>query len=112
MDIDIRIGKEALTLNIENPHRFDFPQVLQSIVDFGAQKGIDIKEIGIPQLIPRMIRGVAGCEGGCPSDAKGVVREGFRNFHLSYIEGGILKAVYRAAHGESLEIRIFPEFDE
>jgi hypothetical protein len=111
MDIDISIGRESLTINIENPHRFDLSRVVRDVADFGASRGIDIKELGIEKLIPRMIRGVAGCEGGCPSDAKGVVRDGFRNFTLSYVEGGILKAVHSPAEGEPLEIKVFPEFD-
>lgn len=111
MDIDISIGKESLTINIENPHRLDLPRIMQDIVHFGTKKGIDITKLGIEHLIPRMIKGVAGCEGGCPSDAKGVVREGFRNFSLSYVEGGILKAVHSSGNGELLEIKVFPEFD-
>jgi hypothetical protein len=111
MDIDISIGRESITINIENPHRIDLPEVMRSIVDFGAKKGIDIGELGVERLIPRMIRGVAGCEGGCPSDAKSVVREGFRKFKLSYVEGGILKAVHSSGNGDPLEIKVFPEFD-
>jgi len=111
MDIDISIGRESLTINIENPHRFDLPRIMRNVADFGSSKGVDLKKLGIEQLIPRMIRGVAGCEGGCPSDAKGVVREGFKDFTLSYVEGGILKAVHSPVRGEPLEIKIFPEFD-
>lgn len=111
MEIDISIGKESLTINIENPHRFDLAQVMRNVLEFGRDKGVDIKELRIDQLIPRMIRGVAGCEGGCPSDAKSVVREGFGNFDLSYVEGGILKAVQPLDNGKPLEIKIFPDFN-
>ncbi|RJQ49998.1 MAG: hypothetical protein C4538_00915 [Nitrospiraceae bacterium] len=111
MDIDIRIGKESLTINIENPHRFDLTQIIRNIIDFGRKKGLDIQDLRVEQLIPRMIRGVAGCEGGCPSNAKNVAKEGFGNFNLSYVEGGILKAVYSLSNGDPFEIKVFPEFN-
>jgi len=111
MEIDISIGKESLTISIENPHRFDLSRVIRDVADFGKDKGIDIKELSIEQLIRRMIRGVAGCEGGCPSDAKSVVREGFGNFDLSYVEGGILTAVHPLGSGGPLQIKVFPGFD-
>lgn len=110
MDIDIRIGRESLTINIENPHRFDLTQVITNIADFGKKRGLSIQDLRVEQLLPRMIRGVAGCEGGCPSNAKSVAREGFGNFELSYVEGGILKAVHAFGNGDPLEIKVFPEF--
>ncbi len=111
MDIDVSINNESITINIENPHRFDLSQVTERIVDFGMKQGISLSELRIEKLIPRMIRGVAGCEGGCPSDAKGLVREGFGDFNLSYIEGGILSAVHGLENGKSLSVKIFPEFN-
>jgi hypothetical protein len=57
-----------------------------------------------------MVRGVAGCEGGCPSNARSLVRAGFRDYHLDYVEGGILTAAREVAPGERLVIKIFPEF--
>ena len=57
-----------------------------------------------------MIRGVAGCEDGCPSDAKRLVSEGFGGFNLSYIEGGILSAVKTTDDGKEISVRIFPDF--
>jgi hypothetical protein len=111
MDIDISIGKESFTINIDNPYHFDLSAVMRNVVDFGKDRGMDIKGLRIEQLIPRMIRGVAGCEGGCPSDAKSFIREGFGNFNLSYVEGGILKAEHPLDNGERLQIKVFPEFD-
>ena len=73
--------------------------------------GIDLKPFNIEDLIPRMIRGVAGCEGGCPSDAMRMVREGFGKFKLEYVEGGILTAVQTLESGKPLEVKIFPDFD-
>lgn len=111
MDIDISIGNETLTINVENPHNFNVSHVIKSIVDFGLKSGIDITGLKIEKLIPRMVRGVAGCEGGCPSHAKSLVKQGLGDFSLSYIEGGILSAVHNLENGKPLEVKIFPEFD-
>ena len=111
MDIGVSIGKESLNINIENPLRFNISPVIKSIIDFGMKVGVDLTGLKIETLIPRMVRGVAGCEGGCPADAKNLVREGFGNFRLSYIEGGILSADYNLEDGRSLSVRIFPEFN-
>jgi hypothetical protein len=111
MDINVSIGNESLTIKVENPHRFNVSRVIGSIVDFGLKFGIDLAGLKIERLIPRMIRGVAGCEGGCPADAKNLVRQGFGDFRLSYIEGGILSAVCTLENGKPLNLKIFPEFD-
>ena len=58
-----------------------------------------------------MIKGVAGCEGGCQEDKKNLVRQGFGDFTLSYVEGGILTAACKLSNGTPLEVKIFPEFD-
>ncbi|MBI4655025.1 MAG: hypothetical protein HY752_08575 [Nitrospirae bacterium] len=110
MDIDVSIGKESLTINIENPYRFDKNGVMKNIVDFGTRFGLDLKAFQIDQLIQRMIKGVAGCEDGCPADALAVIRAGFGCFKLSYIDGGILSAKCTLDSGTPLEVKIFPEF--
>ncbi|MBI5099047.1 MAG: hypothetical protein HZB30_07375 [Nitrospirae bacterium] len=111
MDIDIMIGDKSLTISLENAHRFDLAKLMENVINFGTNAGADITGLRIEKLIPRMIKGVAGCEGGCPSDAKGFAREGFGNFNLSYVEGGILKAEQLLDNGEQLQIKVFPEFD-
>ena len=111
MDIDVRINSESLSISIDNPHRFDLAQVAGNILDFGKKFGVDLSPLEIERLIPRMIRGVAGCEGGCPSDAKNLVREGFGDFSISYVEGGILTANQTLQNGKPFEVKIFPEFD-
>lgn len=111
MDIDISINGESLTINVENPHRFDVKKVMPEISGFGKKFGIDLAPYDMDKLIPRMIRGVAGCEGGCPSDAMSMARKGFGNFKLSYVEGGILTASQRLENGKPLEVKIFPDFD-
>jgi len=82
MDIDVRIGDESLTINIQNPHRFDLKQVVSDIRGFAEKAGHDLRDTDLDGLIPRMIKGVAGCEAGCPADAKGLVRSGFDGFKL------------------------------
>ena len=110
MDLDIRIGKESLPVNIENPFRFDIAAVMGKIIDFGNAKGVDLSPLSLDRLIPKMIKGVAGCEAGCPSDAHNVVRDGFGDFKLEYVEGGILTATRTMENGEVLQIKIFPDF--
>lgn len=110
MDIDVSIDNESMSITIDNPYSFDLSDVMQNLVNFGIKFGIDISSLEIEKLIPKMIKGVAGCEGGCPSDAKSLIRQGFGDFTLSYIEGGILSAAHSLKNGKSLEIRIFPEF--
>ncbi len=111
MDIDISIGNELLTLKIDNPHKFDLKSVTNNIVEFGTKLGIDLTALKTDKLIVSMIRGVAGCEGGCPANAKNLVRQGFEDFDLSYTEGGILSAVHTFEDGNSLNLKIFPEFE-
>ena len=111
MDIDVSISSESLSITIDNPYKVNISQVKDSILGFGNKFGIDLAPYEIDKLIPRMIRGVAGCEGGCPSDAKSLVHEGFMDFNLTYIEGGILTASQTLENGEPLQVRIFPDFD-
>ena len=111
MDIDVSINKESLNINVENPHRVDVSHVTESIIDFGKKIGVDLSLLEIERLIPRMVRGVAGCEGRCPSDAQSLVREGFGGFDLSYVEGGILTAHQTLKDGNPFEVKIFPDFD-
>ncbi len=111
MNIDVSVGNETLTINVENPHDFNISHVIKSIVDFGLKSGIDLTGLKIEKLIPGMVRGVAGCEGGCPSNARSLVRQGFGDFSLSYIEGGILSAVHNIGNGKALSVKVFPDFD-
>lgn len=111
MDIDVKIDSESLHIEVENPYKVDVPKVTKEIHDFGSKLGIDLSPLNIANLIPRMIRGVAGCEGGCPSDAMRMVSEGFGKFKLEYIEGGILTAAQELENGKPIEVKIFPDFD-
>ncbi len=111
MDIDVRINGESVTFNVENPHRFNVSDVMEAIVSFGNKFGVNLSPYELDRLIPKMIRGVAGCEAGCPSDAMGVARRGFGGFRIEYVEGGILQAAQDLENGASLEVKIFPDFD-
>jgi len=110
MDIDISVGNESLSLNIENPHRFNMGDVMNDLLSFGSREGVDFHDLDVERLIPKMIRGVAGCEAGCPSNAHSVVREGFGNFKLEYVEGGILTATHSLVDDKMLQIKVFPDF--
>ena len=111
MDIDVSINNESMTISIEDPHKYNPSKETIGIINFGQKCGVDVSHLEIESLIPRMIRGVAGCEGGCPSDAKSLIRQGFGDFKLSYIEGGILSADCSLEGGKSFSVKIFPEFD-
>lgn len=110
MDVDIGIGGQTLTVHISDPRRFDPSVVTNKVKDLQQRSGVDLAELQVERLIERMIRGVAGCEGGCPADAKGLVREGFGKFNLSYVEGGILSAVQKLKDDQSLTVKVFPDF--
>ncbi|MBI4687280.1 MAG: hypothetical protein HY756_05810 [Nitrospirae bacterium] len=110
MEIDVKIGKESIAFNIDNPFMFDEAGMLRDIVGFGTKHGVNLSGFSIDRLIKRMIKGVAGCEDGCPADAKAIVRAGFGSFSLSYIEGGILSAKADLGNGTPLEVKVFPEF--
>ena len=110
MDLDIRIGNEALPVDIKNPFRFDMSAVMNQIIEFGSKNEVTLVAYELDKLIPRMVKGVAGCEAGCPSDAQNVVRQGFGNFKMEYVEGGILTAIQILENSKELEIKIFPDF--
>ncbi|MBI4682684.1 MAG: hypothetical protein HY757_06240 [Nitrospirae bacterium] len=110
MDIDISINGNSCSISVQNPFKFNVTDVMEDIINFGNNNGIDLSPYELDILILRMVRGVAGCEAGCPSDAMRVVRKGFGKFKLSYVEGGILTAVQRLENGNPLEVKIFPDF--
>jgi hypothetical protein len=110
MDIDVRFMGRTLPIKVTDPHRMNTAAVVGEIVSFLNGDAGSPDAMHLAELLPRMVRGVAGCEGGCPSNAKGLVRAGFRDYHLDYVEGGILTAAREVAPGQRLEIKIFPEF--
>jgi hypothetical protein len=110
MLLDASLGKESLSINIENPFRADIDAMVKEIEAFTLSIDVPLKDVDLKGLIPKMIRGIAGCEDGCPSNAKGLVEKGFGNFEMKYIEGGILSAKTKVDEGKVLELRMFPDF--
>ena len=110
MELDIKIGSDSLSIPINNPFHLDMPSMMEKIESFAASKGINLGNLNIKGLIPKMVKGIAGCERGCPADAKGLVSRGVKDFHLEYIEGGILSANGTAADGTIVQIKMFPDF--
>jgi hypothetical protein len=114
MDIEINYAGDKLHIEVENPYKIDVEKVASEMSTFLQEKGLNndlIKELYLVELLPKMVRGVAGCEAGCPANAHMLVRTGFRKFALKYIEGGILSAKH-SLKGESqeIEIKVFPDF--
>jgi len=110
MELDVSIGGESLSINIDNPFRLDVGGITKSIEELSARKGVKLNGLDIEGLLPRMVRGIAGCEDGCPADAKSLVSQGHQNFEINYIEGGILSAKASLEDGNVLELKMFPEF--
>lgn len=110
MDLDVIIDQAVLTIHIDNPYKLNIEDIMSKINDFIVSKGTNTKNIDIKGLIPKMVRGIAGCESGCPANALQLVQMGYKNFKLSYIEGGILVAKTTTEDGRSLELKMFPEF--
>lgn len=110
MLLDVSLDNDSLSINIEDPFHIDIDSLLNRIEAFASSKNITLNGIEIRGIIPKMIRGIAGCEGGCPADAKSLVRKGFKNFELKYIEGGILSAQVGVEDGKILHLKMFPDF--
>jgi hypothetical protein len=110
MELDVSIGGKSLALPIDNPFRLDVETMVRQIESFLAAQGTKADGLDIRGLLPRMVKGIAGCEGGCPADAKRFVSRGFSNFKLEYIEGGILHAQATAESGQTISLKMFPDF--
>ena len=110
MDIDVMVAGESLPIKVEDHFHMDVDAVVEKIGDFLSSKGLPSEGLHLKELLPRMVQGIAGCEKGCPADAQSLVRRGFRTYDLEYVEGGILMARYEINPGNTLEIKMFPEF--
>ncbi len=110
MDIDIQVGSESFSFEVDNPFNFDVDKAVKDVINASNEAGHDISTLGIEKLVARMIRGVAGCEGGCPADAKTLVHTGFGNFNIEYVDGGILSASDTLKDNTPLEVKVFPGF--
>jgi hypothetical protein len=114
MDIEIKYGEESLHVEVSNPYKMDAVSVAKKMAGFLGNHGFDSSEIDqlyLPELLPKMVRGVAGCESGCPANAYSLVRSGFKSYKLEYIDGGILTAKNVLKNGQApVVIKIFPDF--
>jgi len=110
MDLEIRLDGSSLGITIPDPYRPDMQIVLGKITAFLLDSGVGQEEIDLAGLLPLMIRGVVGCEEGCPANAKDLVERGYGQFSLQYVEGGILTARTRTGSGRDLTVKLFPEF--
>lgn len=110
MELDVSIENDSLSIHIDNPFRLNLESIIDGINNFADSKGCRMDELDINGLIPRMIRGIAGCENGCPADALSLISEGVKNFELEYIEGGILTAKAVTEEGKTIALKMFPHF--
>lgn len=110
MELDIKIGSDSLSIPIGNPFHPDLDSMIEAIKNFASSKDIRLDNLDIRGLIQKMVKGIAGCERGCPADAKGLVSRGVANFELEYIEGGILSAKAKTADGTAIFFKMFPDF--
>jgi len=110
MLLDVIIDKDSVSIPIPDPFRADLDGILNQINRFAATKGTDLTRLDIGGLIPRMIKGIAGCEKGCPANAKDLVSRGVKDFELQYIEGGILSARATVSNDKQVFLKMFPDF--
>lgn len=110
MELDIKIGGDSLSIPISNPFHLELDSMLEKIKNFASSKGARLDNLDMGGLIPKMVKGIAGCERGCPADAKGLVSRGISDFELEYIEGGILSAKAKTADGIVIFFKMFPDF--
>ncbi|HYA87761.1 MAG TPA: hypothetical protein VEI57_11935 [Nitrospirota bacterium] len=110
MELDISVDKDSISIGIDNPFHLNIDSLVGQIEQFIASKGQKLNGLDVRGLLPRMVKGIAGCEAGCPADAKSVVKKGYENFKLDYIEGGILSATAEMGDGKILSLKLFPDF--
>jgi hypothetical protein len=110
MELEARLKDRSLSIAITDPFHLDLAAITVKIGELLAGQGVSMTGVDVEGLVPMMVRGVAGCEAGCPADAKGLVERGYRNFRLEYIEGGILTAQAEMKVGGTLVLKLFPDF--
>ncbi len=110
MELDVRVGDKSLSIPINNPFQLDIDSVAGQIDSLLSSEGAGTNGLDIRGLLQKMVKGIAGCESGCPANAKSFVSRGFTNFELDYIEGGILQARASLNNGKALSLKMFPDF--
>jgi hypothetical protein len=109
MELVASINKTSISIPIENPFRIDIDVIVGQIDDLLRSQGASREGLDIRGLLPLMVKGIAGCEAGCPADAQRVVSRGYADFDLRYVEGGILTANTRIGESQ-LSLKLFPDF--
>ena len=110
MVLEIIIDGASVTVQIAEAFRPDIEDIMAQIDRIAISKGADIASLDVRGLILQMIRGIAGCESGCPADAKGLTARGYNGFALQYVEGGILTAHTKTGAGNVVNLKMFPDF--
>jgi len=110
MVLDVIVNDSPISIQIEDPFHPDLDTIMGQIEKAASSHEVDISSLDIRELIPKMIEGIAGCERGCPANAKGFVARGFKSFTLRYIEGGILSAHASMGDGKAVVLKMFPDF--
>ncbi len=110
MVLEIVIDGASVIVQIAEAFRPDIEGIIAQIERIAISKGADIAALDVRGLVLQMIRGIAGCEGGCPADAKGLIARGYKGFDLNYVEGGILTARTKNEAGSVINLKMFPDF--
>jgi hypothetical protein len=110
MELDVKVAGKSLSITIPDPFRLDLEPLVSQLESFFIAQGAATTGLDFRGLLPKMVKGIAGCEGGCPANAQSFVSRGFTNFKLAYIEGGILQAQAITQDGKAVSIRMFPDF--
>jgi hypothetical protein len=108
--LDVIFNNASVSVQIDKPFQADLASIYAQIERFASSKEIDISALDIKGLISKMISGIAGCEGGCPANAKSLVSKGYKGFEVEYVEGGILTAHIATRDGRILYLKMFPDF--
>jgi hypothetical protein len=107
---EVIIDGASITIPIAQPFRPDLDDIIARIERLAVAKEVDIAALDVRGLISEMIKGVVGCERGCPADAKGLISRGYKGFDLAYVEGGILTARSTNGNASLLHLKMFPDF--
>jgi hypothetical protein len=110
MLIEVVVHESTISIPVTNIFHVDLDAIQKKIEDIARAQEVNISMLDLRGLFPAMIKGIAGCEQGCPADAKSLIRRGYQGFDLHYIEGGILAAKATTPHGYHVSVKMFPDF--
>ena len=110
MVLEVNIDGDSISIQIDKPFQPELKGMMMRIEELAASKGADISAMDVDKLILEMVRGIAGCESGCPANAKSLISRGYKGFELRYVEGGILTARSNTGNSGILQLKMFPDF--